>query len=456
MRRWVKYIVGLTVVGTIAALGGGSALGQTTTSTASGGSTATYGPGTNGNAKAAALVAKDPMTGPKGTGLTNGVTATSINVGCYLNASSFPGAADGFKARFERANTNKELPGGRQINFNGCKDDGVNPQTNLSIVQAAVQQDKDFAMVGVANTLGTASTDFLSQNQVPTFSWSFLDGECGARWMFGFNGCLVTGFPGQKHTVYQANLVQLPIQAAGLTSKTAKFALQSQDNDSGHTGNITIGNMVKAITGSPPVYVESNIPSPSTGADLTPFATAIKAANPNILLSLVDFPTVPPLTAKMAQVGYTGENVNYVAYIPGLLGSSPALSAALQGATVSAQTVPTEANTAYIKQIEADLKAEGAATGSFITSGIATAYAEADVLVSMFKAVGKTLNTKTFDQKINGGGYTYKSAIAGGPGQMEYPSMHFIAADCAAMLKIGGTSYTQTVPFTCVPSVIGK
>jgi hypothetical protein len=158
----------------------------------------------------------------------------------------------------------------------------------------------------------------------------------------------------------------------------------------------------------------------------------------------------------MTQVGYTGLNVNYVAYSPGLLGASPALGAALQGATVSAQTVPGEANTAYIKQIQADLTAEHAATGSFITTGIATAYAEADVFVSMLKAVGKTLNTKTFDQVVNGGNYTYKSAIAGGPGQMEYPSMHFIAADCSAMLKIGGTTYTQTVPFTCVPSVIGK
>jgi hypothetical protein len=66
------------------------------------------------------------------------------------------------------------------------------------------------------------------------------------------------------------------------------------------------------------------------------------------------------------------------------------------------------------------------------------------------------LNTKTFDQKINGGKYVFKSSASGGQGQMSFPSMHQIAADCAAMLKIAGTTYTQVVPFTCYPSAIKK
>ena len=70
--------------------------------------------------------------------------------------------------------------------------------------------------------------------------------------------------------------------------------------------------------------------------------------------------------------------------------------------------------------------------------------------------MGKTLNTKTFDQKLNNGNYTYKSSAAGGPGQMEFPSMHFIPADCASMLKIDGTTYKQVVPFKCYPSLVKK
>ena len=39
---------------------------------------------------------------------------------------------------------------------------------------------------------------------------------------------------------------------------------------------------------------------------------------------------------------------------------------------------------------------------------------------------------------------------------MSFPSMHAIPADCAAMLKISGTTYTEVVPFTCYPSLVKK
>jgi hypothetical protein len=39
---------------------------------------------------------------------------------------------------------------------------------------------------------------------------------------------------------------------------------------------------------------------------------------------------------------------------------------------------------------------------------------------------------------------------------MEFPAMHHIAADCAAVMKIGGTTYTSVIPFTCYDSVVVK
>ena len=72
-----------------------------------------------------------------------------------------------------------------------CKDDGGNPQTNLQIVQAAVQQDQVFAMVGLSADVLPASTDFMNQQQVPYLGWGFLPGFCHTRWGFGFNGCLI-------------------------------------------------------------------------------------------------------------------------------------------------------------------------------------------------------------------------------------------------------------------------
>ncbi|MEX2099865.1 MAG: ABC transporter substrate-binding protein, partial [Acidimicrobiia bacterium] len=425
MRRWLKLTVVLVVVGLIAAIGGTSAIGQTTTTAGSTSSVPSYGPTTNGNAKAAKAVKKVPLTGTAGSGLTRGVTATTIKVGCYLQQASFAGAGAGYKARFDRANKTNELPGGRKIEVSDCQDDGSNPQTNLQIIQKLVQQDQVFAVVGISATVLPASTDFMNTNQVPYFGWGFLPGFCHTRWGFGFNGCLITAST-DKPKVYQSNLALGPIEAAGLTPKEAKVALQTGDDEAGHTSVPTISELYK-LEGAKVVYAESNIPVPGPPASFTPFVQAILAAKPNILETLVNFQTAPGLTAAMTAGGFTGTNINFVGYIPGLLASSAQLAAAFNGAYVSSQIVPQEAQTAYIKQMETDLTSSGAATGKFITLAIALAYAQADVLVSMLKATGATLDTKTFDQKINGGGYTYKASAEGGPGQMSYPAMHHIA-----------------------------
>ena len=291
-----------------------------------------------------------------------------MKVGCYLTQQAFSGADDGFKARFERANNNKELPGGRTIDFSACQDDGNNPQTNLQIVQKLAQQDGDFAIVGISPNVLTASTDFVARSQVPMYGWGILPGECGNRWFFGFNGCLVTNYPNKKHTVYQANLALGPIEATGQTPAQSKFALQAQDNDTGHAGNETISQLIK-LEGAKVVYQEANIPASSAGVSFTPFVQAIKAANPNILLTLTDFQTAPGLTAAMTAGGYTGANVNYVGYIPGLLSTSAQLASAFNGAYVSSQTVPSEENTPYIKQMQKDLTAVNAKTGQLRHAG---------------------------------------------------------------------------------------
>jgi ABC-type branched-subunit amino acid transport system substrate-binding protein len=432
---------------------GGVAAGQTTT-TGGAKPAANYGPTTNGNAKAARVVRGKQLHGPSGSGIARGVTTTAVKVGCYLQAASFAGADDGFKARFQRANRNRELPGGRQIEFSACQDDGGNSQTNLQIMQKLVQTDQVFAVVGISSAVLAPSTDFMSSNQVPFYGWGFRSGFCGTRWGFGFNGCLVTS-AADSPVVYQANLAMGPLAAAGLRSRDARFALQAQDNEAGHTAVATISQLIRAI-GAKVVYREANIADPSSGVNFAPYVQAINAARPNILLTLTNLQTAAGFTAAMTASGYQGADVNYVGYVPGLLATSAAQAQQLNGAVVSTQIVPQEAQTNYIKQMEADLQASGATTGRFIRFGGAIAYAEADLLVSQLKAVGPTLDTRTFDRRINRGGYTYTSD--GGPGQMSFPAMHWISADCAAALRVKGptAAYEQVVPFTCYDSVVER
>src|SRR4029078_6651508 len=83
MRRCLKLTVVIAVVALVAAITGSSAIGQTTTTTGRR-RLPKYGPPTNGNAKAAKAVKGVPLTGTAGSGLTRGVTSSSLKVGCSL------------------------------------------------------------------------------------------------------------------------------------------------------------------------------------------------------------------------------------------------------------------------------------------------------------------------------------------------------------------------------------
>jgi branched-chain amino acid transport system substrate-binding protein len=430
--------------------GGSSVAGQTTTSSGSSGAS-TAGLTADGNAKAVAAVAKDTLSGTAGTGLTRGVSSSTVKVGCYLQLSGWPDAQAGFKARFQRANSTNELPGGRKIDFGSCQDDGGSPQTNLQIVQKDVQQDQDFAMVGISSFVQTPSTDFMGANQVPFEGFGYVPGFCGTRWGYGFNGCLITNFsPNQQHVVQAMNGVLVPLAAAKLTPQTARIALQANEGDAGTSGNASIGAAYK-MAGANVVYNEANIPSPPPG-DFSPFVNAINAAKPNLVVGDVESQTGPPFAAAVAASGYKGAQMNYISYSPGSLAKSPQLAKSLDGVYVELQVVPQELQTPYIKQMEKDLTAISAPT--FITFSLAVAYAEADVLISQLKAVGADLNTKTWDQTINGGGYVYKSSVDGGGGQMSFPSMHFMGADCGVAVQIQGTNYVAATPYSCYDSIV--
>ena len=108
-----------------------------------------------------------PLTGTAGSGLTRGVTSSTCQGRLLPAAGVLQRRGRRVQGPVPRAAKDKELPGGRTIDFTGCKDDGGNPQTNLQIVQAAVQQDQVFAMVGLSADVLPASTDFMNQQQVP-------------------------------------------------------------------------------------------------------------------------------------------------------------------------------------------------------------------------------------------------------------------------------------------------
>src|SRR5439155_24887796 len=168
---------------------------------------------------------------------------------------------------------------------------------------------------------------------------------------------------------------------------------------------------------------------PGPPADFSPFVRGVLDKKPNAMITSTNFQTAPGFTAALRAAGYTGFNMNFVAYVPGLLKASAQLAQALNGAYVNSQIVPQEEQTEYVKQVEDDLVAISAKNGKFILFGAAIAYEQADLLVQQLEAVGKGLDTKNFDEKINGGAFVSKSAKAGGPGSLAWPGAHFLPAD---------------------------
>ena len=62
---------------------------------------------------------------------TRGVTDDTITVGGLGYGAFYQDSAVGAQARFDKANNNNEIPGGRKINFLGFRDDGSDQNKNL-------------------------------------------------------------------------------------------------------------------------------------------------------------------------------------------------------------------------------------------------------------------------------------------------------------------------------------
>jgi branched-chain amino acid transport system substrate-binding protein len=438
--KWVRvlsaFLAGMLTAGTIGV-------------TAAGAATATAGGNASGGSFANTAKSQK-LVGPKGSGLTRGISSTTIKVGCVDTFSDYQGYSDGIAAAFAAAN--KSGVNGRKFTLVPCLDDANSPQTNLTDMQQLVNQNQVFSILDLsANTL-PPSTNFVNQNQVPTFGWGFDPGFCGNRWTFGWNGCLAgETLPSSNplSTTAQGSLITPVVDASGLSKSQVKIALQSDTLPASIAANTSEKNLFQGL-GYKVVLDANNFPTSSTGVDYTPFVQSIMSSGANIVYLSLQFASIPGLAGSLRAAGYKGSIVDFTTYVPGLLASSSQLAQALQGELVNTQVVPQEGGGAYVAAELAALKAIG--KPAFLTLGSSIGYAEAEELIQMVKASGKTLNTKTFDQAANGGKVvSFSNQPSGGVGKIQWPAGHYIATSCAAMLKISGTNYSIAKSFACYP-----
>ncbi len=298
------------------------------------------------------------LVGAKGTGLTRGITSSTISVGCVYTSADYAGYVSGIQAAFHVANV-KGIDG-RKITLVPCKDDTGGVQSNVSEVEQLVQQNQVFAVLSLTEYILSGSTNFLNAQQVPYYGWGFNPGFCGARWGFGWNGCLspvLLPTSNPLHNVDEGNLAAAIIKTSGLPASKVRFAVQAENSPSGTSGNKDYDTLFSAL-GAKVVYSEANFPLTATGIDYTPYVQAILAAKPNIVFISTPFADVGGMASALKAAGYKGITMDFVTYSPGLLASSPQLASALQGEYINTQTVPQEQSTSpYVKQELSALKA---------------------------------------------------------------------------------------------------
>jgi branched-chain amino acid transport system substrate-binding protein len=393
----------------------------------------------------------DTTAGETTAGLPlRGVTDTSITVGGISQLQNFAGIDVGAQARFDRANEEGGV-NGRTIEFVGVRDDASDSTANLSLTRELVESDEVFAVLPVASAnFLPQSTDFLAENETIFMGWGFMPGFC-TDYGFGFNGCLigngiVDGYP------YNTSLVDGVTELAGNEAADATgltLGIIAGDDDSGRGGNEQYTTLWEARGGTV-VYAEAAIPIGGAD-DYSPFVADLQTANdgdwPDVIFVSADFPSTLGMHGALAAAGYPGIAQNFSAYVPGLLGSSADIAAALEGSYSYTQIPPQEGGGAAVDQILADLEASGA--DPFIALGTAIGWYTADIFVQMLEAAGPDLggSMQGFVDAINGG-FTYEG-LDGGIGPVSFPDNHFAAVPCSATVVVEDATYVEALPFAC-------
>jgi hypothetical protein len=375
---------------------------------------------------------------------TRGVTDDTITVGGLGYAAFYQDSAVGAQARFDKANNNNEIPGGRKINFLGFRDDGSDQNKNLDEGRKLVQDDQVFAAVPVITPFLGAS-DFFAQNKTPFIGWGIASGFCANPFGFGFSGCLTPEDPKTAASTW-GDLIKKGNFNNNAKGKTA--AVIAEDNDSGKAGVEVISASAKSA-GFKVVYSKNPIPPlPATVSDYTPFANEIMSSNkgrpPDAVFLTLAVNNVTGLQNKLLELGYQGVLTNAVGYDPrlatGFVGSSVfiqfnAFESAQQGNTAMQQIID------EIRAVKPD---------QMLTQPALAGYLSADMFVAMLKKTGKNLTETRFLRAAN---RNFKYELKDVVGSISFPAGHEQGGTCGTLVESDGTNYTIRVPFDCYKRV---
>jgi Periplasmic binding protein len=358
-----------------------------------------------------------------------GVTRSTITVaGIVTGDASTAGADIGAQARLYRENTRGGVAG-RIIVYAGTEaDHGVVADDTVAITKLAPSA---FAFVPVLTPAIDAAS--LDRQRIPFFGAAVTTAWQGSEGGFGATGAEAVERPRTASPAWGFLLRDLLGTSAG---KTAIIAV---DNSALGTARAQQGRAslrAAGFTVLDPVVVNAAPPAPVP--DLSPSATALVSAKPDVALLLTPPAIAGALAAKLAALGYTGTVGSDALYDPATPSVSNGITTLTTVAPLEQDTIANRRMIADVRVIKGDQK---------ITPAVAAGYWAADLFVAILRKVGKPLTVKRFLAVANGG--SFRHAVAGTVGPTTWPAMHNQAVPCGALVQSDGTQYFLAQPYHC-------
>jgi hypothetical protein len=243
--------------------------------------------------------------------------------------------------------------------------------------------------------------------------------------------------------------------ATALKGGAGKTAVVFSENYAGSDQNAK--NMVTSIEGAgfKVVLSDGSLPPDTAGpvTDFSPYVQKVMTADngkpPDLMVNNTNFNNAVGMTGALTAAGFKGAQVDYVAYVPGLLEAAPDLAKALNGTYLVQQGTGAQAfGGKSWDQIVNDLTAIKAPTS--VGLGTVHGYASADMFVQAIKKLendGKDITAENV-AKMFSTGWSYPG-LGNAIGAANFPQAKTSANNCSSMVQVKGTKYVPIVDLKC-------
>ncbi len=367
----------------------------------------------------------------------DGKTITVAGMGVKANMGS---AEIGARARIERFNAEKEIPG-LTIDYTKFVDDQANPATSLSEARRLVTSDKVFAIVGDVSQ--TNPVQYFAQQKVPYFGIGLEPSYCADKpstdlWGFGFSGCLTPRNPEMLPNAFGL-LRRYATEKTG--KKSPSIALFSYDVEAGRI-TTKYGQTELAGAGFDVVFSKAMVPPPPV-SDYTPYIQQLLKSDggnaPDVIQCYLG-PDCVQIYALLKAGGFKG------LYAHSLW--SDALVKPMAGSvTPIAWANPSDSSPAA-DRMRADVRAVKA--DQAIDIGVISGYSSASMFIDALKAVAEKGKDKITPEAVRDAASKMTFEIEGLVGPTRYPDASAVATGCRSVLESDGTRWQTVEKFTCL------